>query len=269
MTSDFDAIEHFALPVPVRAVSHLYQVSTKDIAQVKKWSVHVSGLIEPLPAGCALEDAEQSIAEFKAYLRGRLSEPTVQDCLPNRMSKILHDGLMDEDHVLANLILMFPAGHETTINLIGNGLYTLLRNPEQMAHLRRSPELIDKAVEEILRYEPPQQVAWRSVLADCEIGGKHIRKGEQLMMLLGAANRDPEVFSDPEDFDITRERNPHLSFGNSRHACLGAWFARMQGALALSLFVAEFSDVRLRAQKPAWYPTMSFHGLKSLPVSVG
>lgn len=265
----FDAIDQFALPVPIRAVSHLYQVATEDIGKVKEWSVHVSGLIEPLPTGLALEDAERSICEFKAYLQGRLSEPAAQDCLPNRMLKILREGVMDEDHVLANLILMFPAGHETTINLIGNGLYTLLRHPEQMETLRRQPELINQAVEEILRYEPPQQVAWRSVLSNCEIGGKHIKKGDQLMMLLGSANRDPEVFDHPEVFDITRKNNPHISFGNSRHACLGAWFARMQGAIALSIFITEFAGVRLQDQKPVWYPTMSFHGLKSLPVNVG
>jgi len=136
-----------------------------------------------------------------------------------------------------------------------------------LAALRRRPELINQAVEEILRYEPPQQVAWRSVLSDCEIGGQQIKKGDQLMLLLGAANRDPEVFERPEDFDITRTPNPHLSFGLSRHACLGAWFARLQGSIALSIFIEEFGDVRLREQKPAWHPTMSFHGLKSLPVS--
>ncbi|CAO3383203.1 cytochrome P450 [Azospirillum argentinense] len=259
-----DAVADFALPVPVRAVSHLYRLSQGEQDLVKRWSVDVSGLIEPLPTGLALDDAERSIAAFREWLERRM-EGGGDDSLPCRVARLLERGEMEREDALANLILMFPAGHETTVNLIGNGLLSLLRHPGQLARLRADPALMDSAIEEILRFEPPQQLAWRTALEDCEIGGKTIRRGEQVMMLLGAANRDPEVFDDPERFDIGRKPNPHLSFGSSRHTCLGAWFARLQGRIALSAFLSAFPAIRLAGQ-PEWYPTMSFHGLKSLPV---
>ena len=161
---------------------------------------------------------------------------------------------------------MFPAGHETTVNLIGNGLLLLLRHPEQRRLLREQPDLWPKAIEEILRVESPQQIAWRVATQDHELAGKRIAAGDQLMLVLGAANRDPEVFEDPERFDITRTNNRHVAFGLGRHACLGGWFARMQGQRALQAIVARFPRLSL-AGAPLWHPTVSFHGLRHLPVT--
>ncbi len=262
----FDAISGFAMPFPVQVVAEVYGVAGYDRAQVKQWSVDVSGLIEPLPTLRNLNDAEQSIHDFGAYLSGRLEQGPVDDTFPACMSDALEKGELDLDEALANLILMFPAGHETTINLIGNGIYTLLRNPDQLQLLRERPELIDSAVEEMLRYESPQQVAWRSLLVDREIGGRTLHKGEQVMMILGAANRDPEVFDEPDRFDITRRPNPHLAFGAGRHTCLGSWFAKLQAKIGLRLFLERFPRLELAGEAPVWHSTLSFHGLKSLPV---
>src|SRR5262249_15294669 len=172
----FDAMSAFASPYPVEVISHVYGVAGYDRAQVKQWSVDVSGLIEPLPALHNIRHAEQSIHDFEAYLRDRLEQGPTDDTFPACMADALENGEMEMDEALANMILMFPAGHETTINLIGNGIYTLLRNPDQLRLLRERPELIDSAVEEMLRYESPQQVAWRVLTADRDVRGHALSK---------------------------------------------------------------------------------------------
>ncbi len=265
-SAGFDVIAGFAVPFPVEVVSYVYGVAGYDRAQVKQWSVDVSGLIEPLPALHSLKDAEQSIHDFEGYLRDRLDQGPIDDTFPACMADALERGEIAMDEALANLILMFPAGHETTVNLIGNGIYTLLRNPDQLRSLRARPQLIDGAIEEMLRYESPQQVAWRSLLADREVGGRMLRKGEQVMMILGAANRDPEIFEDPDRFDIMRRPNPHLAFGAGRHTCLGSWFAKLQAKIGVQLLLERFPHLQLADEAPIWHSTLSFHGLKSLPV---
>jgi pimeloyl-[acyl-carrier protein] synthase len=264
----FDAISAFAVPFPVQTIAEVYGVAGYDRAQVKQWSVDVSGLIEPLPTLRNIQDAEQSIHDFETYLRDRLDQGPVDDTFPACMADALERGEVGLDEALANLILMFPAGHETTINLIGNGIYLLLRNPEQLRLLREQPELIDSAVEEMLRFESPQQVAWRVLLQDREIEGRQLRKGEQVMTILGAANRDPEVFKDPDRFDITRRPNPHLAFGAGRHTCLGSWFAKLQAKIGIRAFLDRFPHLEFGDEAPVWHSTLSFHGLKSLPVRV-
>jgi cytochrome P450 len=264
----FEAMSAFATSFPVEVISHVYGVAGYDRAQVKQWSVDVSGLIEPLPTLDNIRHAEQSIHDFETYLRDRLEQGSIDHTFPACMAEALENGEMEMDEALANLILMFPAGHETSINLIGNGIYTLLRNPDQLRMLRERPELMDSAIDEMLRYESPQQVAWRALIADREIGGKLLRKGEQAMVVLGAANRDPEVFEDPDRFDITRRPNPHLAFGTGRHTCLGSWFAKLQAKIGLRLFLERFPELRLADEPPVWHSTLSFHGLQSLPLHV-
>ena len=264
----FEAISGYATPFPVEVISYVYGVAGYDRAQVKQWSMDVSGLIEPLPSLGNIRHAEQSIHDFEAYLKDRLEQGPIDETFPACMADALANGEMEMDEALANLILMFPAGHETTINLIGNGLHSLLRNPDQLGLLREHPELIDSAVEEMLRYESPQQVAWRTLLADREIGGKTLRKGEQVMAILGAANRDPEVFADPDRFDIARRPNPHLAFGTGRHTCLGSWFAKLQTKIGLRLLLDRFPRLQAGEEPPEWHSTLSFHGLKSLRLRV-
>lgn len=262
---DFDAVGDFALPVPVSTVCRVFDVASADHAQVKAWSNQVASLIEPLPAAPVLGDAAAGIAAFKEYLREKMECPEDAGLAGDLMRSMQEHPVGLED-ALANLVLMFPAGHETTVNLIGNGLLLLLRHPEQRRLLREQPDLWPKAIEEILRVESPQQIAWRVATQDHELAGKRIAAGDQLMLVLGAANRDPEVFEDPERFDITRTNNRHVAFGLGRHACLGGWFARMQGQRALQAIVARFPRLSL-AGAPLWHPTVSFHGLRHLPVT--
>jgi hypothetical protein len=263
----FDAIDDFAIPVPVQTICRVFDVAEDDRTRVKAWSNNVASLIEPLPTGPVLGDAASSVEAFKAYLARKMADPG-DDGLAGALARAIENAAVDADDALANLVLMFPAGHETTINLIGNGLLLLLQHPEQHRMLREQPSLWPKAIEEMLRFESPQQIAWRIATEDRVLAGKHIAAGDQLMLLLGAANRDPMAFSEPDRFDIMRTPNKHVAFGFGRHACLGGWFARMQAMHALKAITERFPDLALIGE-PQWHPTISFHGLRNLPVSVG
>jgi cytochrome P450 len=162
-------------------------------------------------------------------------------------------------------MLLF-AGHETTRNLIGNGVYTLLTHPEALADLRAEPELSRGAVEEVLRYESPVQAVGRVVKADLEIEGVRLPVGSSVIFMNAAAQRDPEQFEDPDRFDIRRRRNRHLAFGGDHHVCLGSTLARLEGQIALEALVKRFPGLQLTEERPEWVPNVAFRGLRSLRV---
>jgi hypothetical protein len=179
------------------------------------------------------------------------------------------DKLTNEE-LTANIILLFGAGHETTVNLIGNGLLALHRNPDQLALLKAKPELIGNAIEEFLRYDSSVQMTGRVALEDIEdLGGKRIPKGESVLCLLGSANHDPAVYPDhPERLDITRPNVKPLSFGGGIHFCLGAQLARIEAEIAISTLLRRLPELRLDdAENPEWRPTFVLRGLKRLPAS--
>ena len=169
------------------------------------------------------------------------------------------------DELLTTCVLLLTAGHETTMNLIGNGLLALLRHPDQMARLRSDPTLIRSAVEEMLRYDSSVQLTVRTATSDAEIDGRAITAGDQVVALLGAANRDPEVFPDPERFDVGRTDNRHLAFGAGPHFCLGAALARVEAQVAMSRLVG-LPGLELATDEPEWRDTVTLRGLKALPV---
>jgi cytochrome P450 len=174
---------------------------------------------------------------------------------------------LSEDELLANCILLFGAGHETTVNLIGNGMLALLRHPDQFARLHATPDLIDSAVEECLRYDSPVQMTGREVKEDLEIAGRRIQAGERVFTLIGAANRDPAQFPDPDRFDITRADNRHVAFGHGIHFCLGASLARLEAQLAIGTMVQRLPHLQLQTQTPQWRDAFTLRGLQTLPVS--
>ncbi len=179
------------------------------------------------------------------------------------------DKLTNEE-LTANIILLFGAGHETTVNLIGNGLLALYRNPDQLALLKANPSLIGNAIEEFLRYDSSVQMTGRVALEDIEdLGGKRIPKGESVLCLLGSANRDPAVYPDqPDRLDITRPNVKPLSFGGGIHFCLGAQLARIEAEVAISTLLRRLPELRLDdAENPEWRPTFVLRGLKRLPAS--
>jgi len=165
-------------------------------------------------------------------------------------------------------LILLVAGHETTVNLIGNGVLALLRAPDQMNLLRRSPDLVAGAVDELLRFDSPVQLTQRVATEDLDLVGCHIRAGDEIMLVLGAANRDPLAFTEPNRLDVTRDARRHVAFGGGIHHCLGAALARLEGQVALSALLARFPHFELVGE-PVRRPTFTLRGLQSLPVVVG
>jgi cytochrome P450 len=175
--------------------------------------------------------------------------------------------VLSEAELLATLILLLVAGHETTVNLIGNGVLALLRHPRELARLRAEPALIESAVEEVLRYDGPVQRTARMAAEDVEIGGRTVQAGQIAVALLGAANRDPAHFPDPDRLDITRPDNRHLAFGWGIHFCLGAPLARLEGQIAIGTLAARLPGLRLATDEVEWRETSVLRGLKALPLA--
>jgi cytochrome P450 len=174
--------------------------------------------------------------------------------------------VLTEEELYAQCIALLFAGHETTRNLIGNGMYTLLQNPEQTAELRENPEMIRSAVEELLRYESPVQFTARVLKEDIEVCGQQIPKKWSILCMLGAANRDPKRFKDPNQLDLKRLNNQHLAFGAGPHACIGGQLARLEGQIAIFNLVQRFPEMRLAGPRPEWASTFGLRGLNDLRV---
>jgi hypothetical protein len=200
-----------------------------------------------------------------------LRRKTPGDDLITQLLQAEEDGSkLSNEELTANIILLFGAGHETTVNLIGNGLLALHRNPDQLALLKSNPSLITNAIEEFLRYDSSVQMTGRVTLEDIEdIGGRKIPKGESVLCLLGSANRDPAVYPDrPDRLDITRPNVRPLSFGGGIHFCLGAQLARIEAEVAISTLLRRLPELKLDdAENPRWRPTFVLRGLKELPAS--
>jgi cytochrome P450 len=177
------------------------------------------------------------------------------------------EGRLSEEELYATCALLLIAGHETTINLIGNGLLALLCHPDQLNRLRQEPELIRTAVEELLRYDSPVQMTSRIAFEDMEIRGQKIRAGQEVAFMLGAANHDSERFANPHQLDLSREPNPHLSFGNGIHYCLGAPLARLEGQIALNTLLRRLPGLALVTKTPEYRDNYILRGLRSLPVT--
>ena len=168
----------------------------------------------------------------------------------------------------AQYVMLLFGGDETARNLIGNGIYSLLRHPREFAELRDHPQLIRTAVEELLRYESPVQYTGRMMLEKFELCGFRARPGQEIVFMLGAANRDPQQFKDLDTLDVTRANNPYLAFGAGAHSCIGNQLARPEGQVAILRLVQQFPRLRLLAERPEWSPNFSFRGLKTLPVEL-
>jgi cytochrome P450 len=176
------------------------------------------------------------------------------------------DGALSAAEVVANCALLLVAGHETTTNLIGNGLLALLRHPDQLAQLREHPELMNSAVEELLRYDSSVQATARVAKEDVELGGRRITAGQTVILYLGAANRDPTQFPQPDRLDIRRTENRHLAFAHGPHFCLGAALARLEGQIAFASLVRRWSHLTLAAEPVEWRDNFLLRGLVSLPI---
>ncbi|TVP65144.1 MAG: cytochrome P450 [Nodularia sp. (in: Bacteria)] len=266
-----DIIHDLAYPMPAIVIAQMLGANSEDSEQFKKWSDDLArffGMFRMNPE--ILTTAQQSILEMTEYFRHILEKRrhTPQNDLISSLIFAQEKGnSLDDDELLSNCVFLTFAGHETTTNLIANGLLALLRNPSQMQKLKDDPSLIKTAVEECLRYDSPVQRQARIALSDLEINGKKISQGQRLFLLIGAANRDPEEFLDPDKLDITRPENPHLAFGKGTHFCLGASLGRLEAQIAINTIVRRLSNLRLNTDKIEWHENPSLRGMKSMPVA--
>lgn len=266
--SPVDLIAEYAEPLPVQVIAELLGVPEADWPLLRPWS---NAIVKMYEYGVGAEQraaAERASAEFVAYLRDLLVQRRKtpgEDLMSSLLAE--HDGgdRLTEDELVTTCTLLLNAGHEATVNVVGNGVTALLKHPEQYAALE--PSLVPNAVEELIRYDSPLQLFERTATVDVEVGGVTVREGQKIAALLGAANRDPGVFADPDTFDITRRDNPHLGFGAGIHFCVGAPLARVELQTSLATLRGRFPKLALAAT-PTRRPEFVIRGVQSLPVTV-
>jgi cytochrome P450 len=216
----------------------------------------------------ALGSLRELLAHFRPIVEERRRQTARDDILGSLVCAEERGDALTNDELLATVILLLGAGHETTTNLIGNGLLALLRHPEQARRLRATPGLWPGAIEELLRYDSPNQNQGRIALEDVELAGRTIRRGQLVYCMINAANRDPAQFSDPDRLDVARDPNRHVTFGQGRHFCIGAPLARLEGRIALRALFGRFERLELATDRLEWSDSLTFRGLRALPVRV-
>jgi cytochrome P450 len=269
-----DLIEDFAFRLPVTIICDMLGIPEEHREVFYASSREGGRLLDPVPLSPEeIKKGNEGYALSAMYFQQlfELRRKNPGDDLTTQLVQAEEDGSkLSTEELVANIVLLFGAGHETTVNLIGNGLLALFRNPDQLALLKAKPELITNAIEEFLRYDSSVQLTGRVALEDIEdLGGKRIPKGETVLCLLGSGNHDPAVYPDhPEKLDITRPNVRPLSFGGGIHHCLGAQLARIEAEVAISTLLRRIPNLRLDdAENPEWRPTFVLRGLKRLPAS--
>jgi cytochrome P450 len=265
-----DLIDDYAFPLPITVIAELLGVPAEDRNNFREWS-------DAAVSGNASQEYLEEILiphmqAFTDYLRALFEEKHAnpRDDLVSALVQAEEAGdKLSEDELLGMVFLLLVAGHETTVNLIGNGVLALLQHPDQLRKLKDDPSLIKPAVEELLRYDGPVETSTeRFAREDVDMGRTVIPRGEMVLVVLAAADHDPERFSDPDNLDITRTDNRHLAFGKGVHHCLGAPLARMEGQIAISTLLRRMPNLRLKGspESLSWRPGMILRGLRGLPV---
>jgi len=268
-----DVIEEFAYPIPVNVICEMLGVPVEDHERFKGWSLDIARGLDSILLPPDSEVPRRSAASRRAmadYFRGLIAErrrAPRADLLSALIAAEEAGDKLNEDELLATCILLLIAGHETTVNLIGNGTLALLRHPHELRRLRETPGLIVTAVEELLRYDGPVQRTARIPNTDVTIGGRTIGKGQMVMPFIGAADRDPAQFPDPDRLDLARTDNRHIAFGWGIHFCLGAPLARVEGQIAIDTLVRRLPKLELATDKVEYRQSLTLRGLQTLPVS--
>lgn len=267
-----DLVDALAFPLPVTVISEMLGVPPADHAMLRAWTGDLVKALDPSDDMTVFFPAAEAMRAMRAYFDelAQARRATPGDDLLSALI-LAEDGgdRLTHDELLDMTILLFGAGHETTVNLISGGVLELLRHDDQLALLRSDPTLIGSAVEELLRFAPPVQLTARIATADVELAGEAISRGTELVVLLACANRDPDVFTEPDRLDITRGDNRHLSFGGGIHLCLGAPLARIEGQEAIGRLVRRFPDLALATDQVEWKPTTTIRGPARLPITCG
>ncbi len=269
-TGRFDLIAALAYPLPVTIIAEMLGVRPRDRDRFEEWSNVLALTVDPLLSRGQVDRirnaAEEAYAYFETIIDERRRRPR-EDLVSALLAAEEEGDRLTHEEMLSAMLLILMAGFETTRNLIGNGMLALLRNPHQMQRLRSDPELLDSAIDELLRYDSPGQLNGRCAREDAELGGKRIRAGDVVISVIGAANRDPEVFDDPDTLDIGRREKSHLSFGRGVHYCLGAALAVMEARIAFAAVLDRFASIRLAAE-PRHRKTVVLRGVEHLWIEV-
>lgn len=266
---EFDLISAIAEPLPVAVIAELLGVPAEDRHLLRPWSADICGMYELNPSEETASIAVRACLEFSEYLRAlsRERRRAPHDDLISAMAQVVdHDARLTEDELIGTCALLLNAGHEATVNVTGNGWWSLHRNPDQLARLRADPALVPRAIEELMRWDTPLQMFERWVLEDVEIHGTTVPKGAELGLLFGSANRDPSAFDRPDALDIARDPNHHVSFGAGLHFCLGAPLARLELEISFSTLLGRLPALRL-VEEPTWKPGYIIRGLRELRVT--
>jgi hypothetical protein len=264
----FDLIEDFAAAIPVEVIGNLLRVPPEDRGPLRGWSLAILGALESELTAEQRARGNNAVVEFTAYLRGLIADRRRRPLgAADLLTRLLQEAELTESELLQNCVFLLNAGHETTTNLIGNGLYLLLQHPESAERLRRDPQLIGTAVEECLRLESPNQLGNRLVSQRVTVGGVTLEPNTYLTLCIGAANRDPQEFPDAECFDIARRPNRHLAFAAGAHACAGMGVARLEAQIALPRVVQRLPRLRL-AGDATRARRARFRGFQCLPAEV-
>ena len=270
---EFDFVERFASPLPVRVICDLFGVPPENRNDLTRWSEDILTLVfGAMHSTDRHERAEGSLREFSEFLRGVIADRRVrpgEDLVSDLVAAEERGDVLDEEEIVATCVLLLFAGHETTRNLLANGLKAILEHGEARTALACDPSRMPDAVEEILRFDGPTKAMWRQVVEPVEYGGRRIEPGERVLLVQASANRDPRRFEDPERFDIDRRPNRHVGFGYSIHYCLGAAIARLEGALGLGAFLERFPCASLATDTFEWDPLILSRSLERLPVRLG
>jgi cytochrome P450 len=267
---EMDFIRDFAFPLPALVIALLLGVPGEDIEPIKRWSDRLAAYLggatdERDNLAEASAGVESLVDYFRVLLAAKQASPG--DDLMSLMLRAEHEGdRLSPEEVVSNCVLLLFAGHETTTNLLGNGLWHLLRHPEQKALLAREPALAETAVEELLRFDGPVPATTKVALRDTEWHGVQLRRGQLVLPFMSSADRDPRRFPSPDDLDLRRAPNRHLAFAFGIHFCLGAPLARLEARLAFETLLRRFPDLATADPQPRWKPMIFLRGLESLPV---
>jgi len=268
--SQVDLIEDFAAAIPVDVIGNLLSFPREDRGPLRGWSLAILAALEPAPTAAMLEAGNRAVTDFVAYLRGLIADRRARPLDPDEdvLTRLIQGEVggerLTERELLHNCIFLLNAGHETTTNLIGNGLHALMTHPSEQRRLRADASLLPTAIEEMLRYESPLQFNNRELTAPADIGGRPVDAGTFVTLCIGAANRDPAQFEDPDRFDVGRRPNRHLAFGQGDHACAGMNVARMEARIAIGRLLARRPRLE-PAAPPRRDRRVRFRGFVSLP----
>jgi cytochrome P450 len=266
-----DMISSLALPLPVSVICGLVGLPFEDREQCRAWTEAIGHVVDPALDSATEQKMTRALVEFREYIASHLAarrRDPQDDILSRLASAEVNGGRLTDDEIIANVLLTFNAGHETTVNLLGNGMLALLRHPDQIEALRADPELIEEGINEIARYDAPVQLVARIALEDIKVDDTLIPAGSKIMLLLGAASRDPERYPDPDRLDLRRADVKPLAFGAGPHYCIGAMLGKMEGRLVFTEMLRRYRRISLADEALVWRPHVNFRGLSRLPLDL-